>query len=144
MGIVVKINRTKLAYILAPIFPALYMLAIPYLSGSSYTGRHDILLVLLFSLSVSYLSCLLLGFPLVKFLRKRNSLSLVNVVVGGVLLGMLVYYVFGYGFTALLDSSMESVSLIQVLAWGAALGALVALPFSLIAGFPLTHPKKTG
>ena len=135
-------NRTKLAYLIAPIFPALYMLAMPYFSGSHYSGLHDTLMVLLFSLPISYLSCFFLGFPFVRFLKNRKYLSLVNVVAGGAVLGMFVYYIFGYGFSAFLDSSMSSVSHVSVLMWGAVLGVLVALPFSIIAGFPIIYSNR--
>ena len=141
-GVAMTINRTKLAYILAPAFPTLYMLVMPYISGSAYTGRHDILLVLLFSLPISYLSCLLFGFPLIAFLRRKDFLNLINVVACGAVMGMLIYCLFGYGFSAFLDSYVSNVSLVKVLLWGAILGVMVALPFSLIAGIPLINQRK--
>ena len=136
-------NRTKLAYIIAPMFPTLYLVAILYSPGPPYTVPNYLLLVLMFSLPTSYLSCLFLGYPFVEFLRERESLNLVSVVVGGSLLGAVVFYfVGGHGFSALLGSSMSGDAHVRALISGAALGIMVALPFSLIAGLPLIHAKE--
>ncbi|WP_157462078.1 hypothetical protein [Chitinimonas koreensis] len=136
-----KIEKITLAFVLSPLFPVAYMLIMPYLSGGAYQGRYDVLLVLLFSLPTSYISCLLLGLPLVRALRKRSALTLVNVVGGGVVLGMIAYYLFSWGFAAFLGSSIELTAQAEVLVWGAILGVMVALPFGLIAGLPLHRPS---
>jgi len=52
-------------------------------------------------------------------------------------LGAVVFYVFGFGFSALMDSSKSMVPSFSELMYGAALGILVALPFGLIAGYPI-------
>lgn len=139
-----KANRIKIAYVLAPMFPTLFLLVVSYVGGLS--AFQFTFLIVLFSLTVSYLSSALLGFPFVKFLRKRKALSFTTVVTGGALLGVFVNYLFGFGFSALLDSSMSSMPRDGVLmsgAWGAAFGVMVALPFSLIAGLPCIPSKQS-
>lgn len=132
------VTRQRLAFVLAPALPALYLLVMPILTKSVYTGRHDVFLVLLISLSVSYLSCFLLGVPLISFLRRNRFLNTIYLSVSSAVLGAAVFYVFGFGFSAVLDSSKSLMPSLSELFYGAALGVLVALPFGLIAGYPFT------
>jgi hypothetical protein len=128
-------NRIRLAFLLAPLGPAAYMLAVSALSRSP--GRYDEVTILMFALPVSYLSCLLFGIPLLRVLRSRNKLSAINFVVIASLLGIVVNYTFGFVFAAFLDSRANILPGLDVVAWGVLLGAMVAIPFALIAGIPL-------
>lgn len=128
-------NRIRLAFLLAPLGPALYLISVWLLSRGS--GRHDVFMTLLFALPVSYLSCLAFGMPLLHVLRARDSLSAITVVTVGALLGVVVNYLFGYLLAALLGSNVSVVPVSHVIAWGLILGLLVAVPFVLIAGIPL-------
>lgn len=135
-------NRTHLAYLISPLFPALYLLLLPFFLGASYTGRYDMLLVLVFALPVSYISCLAFGIPLISFLRKKNSLNIINLVTAGAILGLIVFYMFGFGFAELLNSTKKPVPDLKELLHGAMFGILVSLPFSLIAGIPFLNTKN--
>lgn len=128
-------DRVRLAFLLAPLGPAVYMLAVSVLSGSP--GRYDELMMLIFALPTSYLFCLLFGIPLIRILRAHNALSAVNFVVIASLLGIVANYAFGFVFAAFLDSRANVVPGIDVVIWGFLLGAMVAIPFALIAGIPL-------
>jgi hypothetical protein len=92
--------------------------------------------MLLIALSVSYLSCFVFGAVLISFLRHKRHLNTINLSIGGAVLGAVVFYIFGFGFSALLDASKSMVPSSSELLYGAALGVLVALPFGLIAGYP--------
>lgn len=120
----------------------MYFLVAPHLTNSGYTGRHNVVLVLLFALSVSYLSCFLLGAPLISYLRRHRVLNTIYLSIGGAILGAVVFYVFGFGFSALLDSSRSLMPSAGELFYGAMLGVLVALPFGVIAGYPLVGATK--
>jgi hypothetical protein len=83
-------NRRQLAFALAPIFPSLFFLVV-LLSA----GHKTIMLTLLFSLPISYISCLLFGMPLVSFLKRINRLNIVNVVMSGAIVGAVVFMPLG-------------------------------------------------
>jgi len=135
--------RLKMAFIIAPLFPALFFLIMPFFSGASYTGRYDILLILLFSLPVSYLSCFVFGWSLFKYLKKKQRLSVLSFVFYGALLGAVIFYIFGFGFSAFLDSSKSIAPSLKELLFGAFFGIIVAAPFSLIAGIPLINKQQS-
>jgi hypothetical protein len=128
-------KRIRLAFLLAPLGPALYMLAVSVLSRSP--GRYDELTILIFALPISYLSCLVFGVPLLGTLRSHSRLSAINFVAIASLLGIAVNYAFGFLFAAFLDSRAKIVPGIDVVIWGVLFGAMVAIPFALIAGIPL-------
>lgn len=132
-----SVSRQRIAFALAPALPAVFLLVVPHLTNSAYTGRHTAALVLIIALSVSYLSCFLFGAPLIFILRRNRKLNTVYLSIGGAVLGAVVFYVFGFGFSALLNSSRNLVPSVGELFYGAVLGVLVALPFGLIAGYPL-------
>lgn len=65
------------------------------------------------------------------FLKKKQILSVVNVVIGEAIFSSFVFYLFGFVFAALLDSSKVLMPAAAELLWGALIGVLVAFPFSL-------------
>jgi uncharacterized BrkB/YihY/UPF0761 family membrane protein len=138
------VTRQRLAFALAPALPALYFLVVLYPTSSGDTGRNYVVLMLLIALSVSYLSCFLLGAPLISFLKRKRHLNTIYLSIGGAVLGAVVFYIFGFGFSALLDSSRSMVPSFSELVYGAALGVLVALPFGLIAGYPFIGSEDLG
>lgn len=133
-------KRLKLAFIFAPSGPTLYFVALSILSDFGY---RPVVMISLLSLPISYLSCLLFGIPLLKFLRSRGALSAISVVVIGSLLGIVVNYLCGHLLGALLDSSAAAALSIHVVKWGVIFGGMVAIPFALIAGLPL-RPVRDG
>lgn len=130
-------TRKRLAFILAPLFPSIFFLFAFHLTGPRWSA-----FVLLFSLSFSYLPCWVLGAPLIRFLQKRESLSTVNISLCGALFGIVVFYVFGFVISAVLGSSKSIIPSLGELIFGALLGISVALPFSLISGFPILNSKR--
>src|SRR6185437_8165244 len=100
-------------------------------------------LMLAFSLLFSYVPCLLFGLPLIRFLEKRRSLTVMRLAIGGALIGAVVFCVFGFVLSGLLESSNGSFSGIRQLVSGALLGLLVAALFGVIAGLPLFAPTAT-
>ena len=136
------ITRINIAFALSPIFPTLYFLALPYFYGTTYTGGFDVFFIILLSLPVSYAVCLLLDIPMYFFLLNKKLLNIVNVVTIGAIAGAIVFYIWGFGFAALLGSSKNVIPSLSELFWGAALGVMVALPFGLIAGLPFFDVKN--
>ena len=133
----ILVIRQRVAFALAPALPALfYFILLEYTSSGDTGGVWDILIFAI-AISVSYVSCFLLGAPLISFLKRKQHLNLVYLSVGGAVMGAVVFYLFGFGLAATLDSSRTVMPYLFELTWGAALGMLVALPFGLIAGYPL-------
>lgn len=129
-----KLNRTRLAYTLAPALPALFFL----IWLNPFNSAIAIISVLFVSLAVSYSSCFLFGLPLIPYLKRKQRLNIIFISIGGAVLGMVVVYVAGFGVAATLGSTKSVIPELSELLWGAALGLLVALAFGLIAGYPLT------
>lgn len=125
-------SRKTLAFIIAPILPSLFFLVALHPSSVRLAA-----FMLVFSVPFSYLPCFLLGLPLMRFLEKRHSLNTLMLTISGALLGIIVFYIFGFVLSGVLSSSKGIVPGVGELGWGAALGALVAISFGLIAGFPL-------
>ncbi len=126
-----------MAFLLAPLFPSIFLLF-----ALRLTDLRQAVFVLFFSVLFSYLPCLLLGIPLTRYLEKRNSLSVVTVTLGGTLFGILVFYSLGFVISVVLGSQKGAVPALRELLSGALFGFSVALPFSLISGFPLCSTKK--
>lgn len=126
-------KRLKLAYLIAPIFPVL--LSLLFFQNEN-SARYS-LLILIFSIPVSYLSCLLFGLPLISFLKKFEKLTILNISISGAILGSIVFYLFGFVFSYFLGSTPSTIlPSISELFFGAILGVSVAFPFGVIAGFP--------
>lgn len=129
-------KRLVLAFIFAPLVPTIY-----FLGFMAPAGENVAMMLLVFSIGFSYIPTLLLGLPLVSYLRKTQRLNLVNVVAVGAIGGMIAFYVFGLVFSAMLVSSKGITPAISDLVWGAIFGVSVAVPFSLIAGIPLSSSR---
>lgn len=129
--------RRKLAFLIAPLFPSIFLLF-----AFNLADLRQAIFVLIFSIPFSYLPCLLLGIPLARYLEKRNSLSVVTVTLCGAIFGALVFYGLGFVISTVLGSKENSVPILRQLASGALFGVSVALPFSLISGFPLWSTKR--
>lgn len=131
------LSRDRLAFLIAPLFPSLLLLFVFRLTDIRLAA-----LVLLLSIPFSYLPCFLLGIPLTRYLGRRNSLTVITVTLCGMLFGVLVYYGAGFAIATVLGSQKYFVPTLMDWAPGALFGFLVALPFSLISGFPLCSPKR--
>lgn len=128
-------TRTILAALLAPAVPGIIAL---FEYGDIESGGSASLFILLIAFPVSYGASAMFGLPMVAYLRNKRRLNVITVVVCGSILGAIVFYLFGFILAALLGSSRDLLPAFDELMYGAALGVLVALPFALIAGYPLT------
>ena len=133
-----QLSRIRLAYALAPAMPSCLYAALLVFENSS----REIPSILFFSLPVSYAACLLLGLPLVPALRRLRCLNLVCVALGGAGLGILVWFGVLGALAPWLGSHFGELAGSSDLAWGAVFGLSVALPFGLIAGYPLTATAR--
>jgi hypothetical protein len=124
--------RMWLTSILAPLAPSVFFLFALHPSTVRVTA-----LMLALSLLFSYVPCLLLGLPLIKFLEWRRSLSTMRLAICGALIGAVVFCTFGFVLSGLLDSSVDAASNIRESVAGALLGLSVAILFGAIAGMPL-------
>lgn len=128
--------RTVLGYIVAPAIPALYMMLMPLVTGSPYSNRRVTITLASFSLFVSYAAFLLLAPPFLRWLSSRGRMTVLNVAVGGCILGAIAYYLFIHGF-ALLLGYWPPAAQMRAVAWGALFGLVTALAFVLVAGVPM-------
>lgn len=125
-------RRITLAFLMAPLVPSIY-----FLSMMDFASKNTIVMMLFYSLSFSYLPTIFVGIPLLLVLGRAGHLNILNVVIGGAIAGMIVFYVFGLVFMAMLGSAGNIAPSISGLIWGAISGISVALPFGLIAGIPM-------
>jgi hypothetical protein len=131
-------KRQWLAFALAPMTPTLYFLLLFELSPQLNVSNQSELLVLFFSTIVSYISCLILGLPLVLLLKKYGSLNTIFLTICGAVLGAIVFHIVGAGFSAIIDSTINLFQLdTRLLKFGAGFGVLVSIPYGVIAGFPI-------
>lgn len=128
--------RVIAAALLTPLIPALLLVCLPSLLLSSTSRRYDQPEIVFFSLLFSYGGLLLIGLPLVLFLRRLGFLSIPMVVFGGAGLSVIVWYFVQFGLSYLLDSNFSfSISWLGFI-WSALLAVSIALPFCLIVGIP--------
>ena len=124
-------KREWMAFLLAPLVPAVFFVLIFVISGSGFD-----IFAFLISVPFSYVPCFLFCISAMKILRARGKLSVANVALCGVVLGAAVFYLFRFVFSFMLGSSADFIPAVSELIWGALLGLSVALPFGLMAGFP--------
>jgi len=136
------LRRTCIASVISPLIPVVYLVSVSYVLGGVEAGRRDIALVLIFALSVSYLGFLVGGLPLIYLLYRARFLNFCALLIGGALLGAVIWYLSNTAFVWLLTSTRDGSSLLPELFWGMAFGVSVALPFGLIAGVPLRCARR--
>lgn len=88
-----------LGFAIAPLLPSVLFLLV-----FNFSDLRQAAFLLFFSISFSYLPCLLFGVPLVVFLRNRDLLSIAMMFLCGSLLGVVMFCVFGFFFSMLLGS----------------------------------------
>jgi len=125
-------NREMVGVIVAPLVIPFALLI--FIGTSGLFGEQGVFSVFAVTTSVifSYLGMLVLGLPVIIFLKKFGRYSLGWVFVAGAVCGAIVWFVFLGLFSGSLYSE-SGVSYLSVVA-GAVLGAMVSLTYSLIAG----------
>lgn len=129
-----KLNRSSLAFIVAPLTPAVIIAA-----GVQMEKKTFFLSVLL-ALLVSYIACFIFGALIIRFLKRKKVLNVLYLTMSGALVGGVVFYLFGFLMAFLLDSS--NVFMIRKVLSGGAFGFSAALVFGLIAGYPVFKDKE--
>ena len=114
------------APLLAPVAVAIFVIA---------TGERNlsaVLLEVLAALFTAYVGTLAVGVPAMWSLWRVRALNLVSINLAGMFGGVIVFY----GFLQLLGYMLQSSGAFGIvqLIWGAALGLLVSMAFSAIAG----------
>lgn len=85
---------------------------------------------------VSYGSMLLLGLPVLLYLRDKGLLQMGAVVLSGAIVGVFVGVIFDYAI--LLKAGSSRPFRYDLLAWSAGAGVLIAFTFSIIAGLRIS------
>lgn len=124
-----------LAFLVAPIAPALYFSVLMFVPKAANIGVWSILIFFV-SLFVSYLATLCFGLPVFAILKKTRRLNLINLVIAGCFIGVVSFYLASRCFVFFLDSSVDSQANLRELAWGVLFGGVVSSIFGLIAGLP--------
>lgn len=132
-----RLSRIELAYILSPLVPSVIFAIALHLSDMRLLW-----LTLLFSIPFSYVPALVFGIPYISFLKRKNRLNVINLLLSGAFAGGLVFYLFGITISEMLDSPRSMLPTVRELLSGAALGFLVALSFGVIAGIPFYQVSK--
>jgi len=132
-----KINR---ALLIAPLTaPILYFLGAILFNVDGKLKADDIvplvMVLILIAAPVSYIATAILGIPYYYLLKKRNWVTGLNLVIGGVILGVVAFLLFwaspfGLGILVAFDGAELAI----VSAIGAALGGGVAWCFYILSG----------
>jgi len=134
--------REKLAFIISPLMPSLYFIALVGYTHEGDGNDQNLAFIMLFSLSASYLACFCFGIPTVLFLKKRKALSVFSVVGVGAALGVIVYSLVVALLSILIESNSHILPSVSDVMWGMFFGLVVALPLGLIAGYPMTRNRS--
>ncbi|MCP4091543.1 MAG: hypothetical protein GY746_17410 [Gammaproteobacteria bacterium] len=134
------------ALLLAPLVaPIMYMMGVYIFSQSVPSGIKDILSALFFvsafALPVSYVGTLIIGFPLVIWLKSKGTLTATNLTFGGSIAGGVVFTCFVLLLAGFDLEVLELPQLVWYLAAGGALGAGVSYTFSVISGITHMSPQ---
>jgi len=125
-------NRLCLASTVAPVTPIVAVIIVPALVTQGQAYGNALPMAILFGLLTSYLGTIALEVPQFLMLQRFGRLNLTALSLAGAASGVLVFSCFLYLLGLMLDSQ-ASIGATEVL-WGAGLGVMVAVPFSLIAG----------
>ena len=134
------IPRSTLAALLAPCTPSALTVLVPVISSWSWPFHYELPLLLSVSLAVSYVAFFALGLPIISFLRRRNALNTVTLLLTGLVAGAIfgLLAVAGLGLAlGTLRYALESVSTwASIAAWGGGYGLATAVAYGLLAGWP--------
>jgi hypothetical protein len=130
----VKMTRTQLAYLTAPLVPAILLACMLYAFADRNWGSKAVFLSFLV---FGYIGCWALGPLLVLILKKLHLLSTLFISIGGAVMGFLVFYFLLFLFAMVLGSHASGIPSLPEILWGGGMGFSIALSFGLIAGFPL-------
>ncbi len=125
-------KRLWLASTVAPVTPIVVVILVPALLTQGQAYGNALPMAILFGLLTSYLGTIALGVPQFLMLQRFGRLNLTALSLAGAASGVLVFSCFLYLFGLLLDSQV-SIGATEIL-WGAGLGVMVAVPFSLLSG----------
>lgn len=132
------VNNKRLisAYLIAPLVPSVLIVIFDGIFNSEHEGHLSTVIMIIFSLPLSYVTCLIGGWLVVCVLKYINLLYIWSLVSSGFLLGSTAWYFIGYLFAYLFGYTREIMPAIHEIIGGGLLGVAVALPFGLIAGIP--------
>ncbi|MFL1456375.1 hypothetical protein ACJO5Y_18190 [Marinobacter sp. GN3S48] len=125
-------RRLWLASITAPLTPVVAVTLVPMFFTQGQAFGNWLPVVILLGLFTSYLGAFVLGLPLVFLLERFGRLNLVALALAGAASGALIFSCFLY-FLGLMLGSQSNIGFTEAV-WGAGLGLMVAVPFSLVAG----------
>jgi len=117
--------RIEKALAFAPIIPSAILIIIALVLGSEFNSIGFYIITT--CCVVSYLSTILIGWPIFNLLKRVNrlnlcTLSLMGMLAGGLILTLIMMSIFGVN------------DFLLTLLWGAGFGLFISLPFGLIAG----------
>jgi hypothetical protein len=128
-------SRLIAAVLLAPWAAPAPFILIAFAEGGGSAFQSGLVPTVFYSALVAYLGLFLVGLPIAKALKHLGYLNVPAIAFLGVLAGVLIFYAFMLLFGVLLGSS--AVFGIKQLAWGAALGFVVAVAFGVISGITM-------
>lgn len=128
--------RLVLATLVAP-------LSVPLVVFFYFESSNDAIwaeMAFLVSGVIAYGSMFFLGVPCLLYLRGKGLLHIVGVVLSGATVGIIVGLITEY--TILLKAGSSRPLDLELIAWSAGAGLLIAVTFSIIAGLPVLIGKQ--
>lgn len=120
-----KTYHIERALAFAPIIPSAILIIIALVLGSEFNSIGFYIITI--CCVVSYLSTILIGWPIFNVLKRVNQLNLCTLTLMGMLAGGLI-------LTLIMMSIFGADDFLLTLLWGAGFGLYISLPFGLIAG----------
>ena len=121
-------DRDKVALAVTPLLVPIVFVVFAIFEGSSIWNTFGVLLALVFS----YLGMLVVGLPVIFWLKNKEKLSLIYLIFVGGIVGAMVWNTFLFSLGFLLDSTAQ-LSVVSLFG-GALIGAVHGLVFSLLSG----------
>ena len=130
-------NRHALAFLVAPLAPSLFVIALSLLNSGDGPTSRTLIVVLIPTLFVSYVATAMVGLPVLVLLRKALHVDVLRLATAGAVSGALVYYAVKLGLHWLGGASGFPPLTAQDLLFGLGFGGSVAFLYGVIAGYPL-------
>jgi len=135
-------KRLISAYLIAPLVPSILIVFFDGIFSHENERHLSTVIMILFSLPLSYVFCLIGGWFVIYLLKCINYLYIWSLVASGFLLGAVAWYLIGYLLAYLFGYTKEILPATHEIMGGGVLGVTVALPFGLIAGIPWYRKQK--